>query len=114
MSVSYRDAEGFAARVNMACNYIANRRATSRAFDTCFEMGDGDTVAVAVYRRSRRNPKLRANLWRYLGRATVIPAAFAARRVPTRDLPKRAAAERARSAAAFARLLEEQARRNAA
>lgn len=111
---SYRDPEGFAARVNMACNYIANRREASRAFDTCFEMQDGDAVATAVYRRSRKNHKVRGNLWRYLARDSVVPTAFKHRRVPTKGLAALARQERAASAAAFARALEEQARRNAA
>lgn len=76
----------FQSRVNMAANYISNGRNISRAFDSCFEMGDGDAVAVALYRRSRSNPKLRANLWRYLSRNATIAAAFKYRRIQTRGL----------------------------
>ena len=81
------DPNAFAARVDLAASYIAAGRSTTRTFDTCFEMNDGDAVAVAVYRRARRNPKLRANLWRYLERSGVVAAAFANRRRPTRALP---------------------------
>lgn len=111
---TYRDPEGFAARVNLACKYIAERRTATRTFATCFEMSDGDAVAVAVYRRSRKSPKIRANIWRYLGRDTVIPTAYAHRHTPTQTLHLLARQQRAASDAAFTRALADQARRNAA
>lgn len=113
MTASYREREGFAARVSLACKYISERRTATRTFDTCFEMNDGDAVAVAVYRRSKTNPKIRANLWRYLCRHTAITTAFAHRRVATKNLPVIARQQRAASEAAFALALKEQARRNA-
>jgi hypothetical protein len=106
----------FASRVNLACSYISAGRRTSRTFDTCFEMNDGDAVAVAVYRRSRRNPKLRTNLYRYLDRATIVGAAWRNRRRPTRSLPAwagelRRAAEEAFAAAMAKRDAEQAAER---
>lgn len=83
--------ENFSARVNTACNYIANNRRESRTFDTCFEMYDGSAVALAVYRRSRKNPRIRRNIWKYLGRKSVLTTAFAERRRPTRDIARWAA-----------------------
>jgi hypothetical protein len=74
------DPEAFAERVNIAALVISTRGRTSRSFDTCFEMWDGDAVAVALYRRARKNPKLRFNLFEYVSRQTVVPKAFANRR----------------------------------
>lgn len=100
--MSVYDPEAFAERVNLAAAYISAGRNATRTFDTCFEMCDGDAVAVAVYRRARHNPKLMRNLWRYLGRASVVPLAFRERRRATRDLPAWAAKQRARKAAEYA------------
>lgn len=80
--------DAFAYRVNFAARVICSGARTTRSFDTCFEMADGDAVAVALYRRARTNPKLRANLYKYLSRTTLVPEAFAARRRDTRDLGK--------------------------
>lgn len=68
---------GFSRRVTAAAAYIGGGRRTSRAFDSCFEMHDGDAVAVALMRRAEARPgtKLAANLWRYLSRSTVEAAA---------------------------------------
>jgi hypothetical protein len=64
--------DNFAGRVKMAASYISQGRESTRAFDTCFEMWDGDAVAVALVRRSRKNPntKLAANIWKYIARDT--------------------------------------------
>jgi hypothetical protein len=102
----------FQSRVNMAANYISQGRTATRSFDNCFEMWDGDAVAVALYRRSRKNPKLRVNLWRYISRATTVSAAFKYRRIPTRglrDLSAKLIAEaKEKSAAMFERQRQEQ------
>lgn len=74
---------GFAYRVNLAAAVISRGGLATRSFDNCFEMWDGDAVAVAIYRRAQRNPKLRKHIWTYLGRGTVVTAAFAHRRIPT-------------------------------
>lgn len=56
----------FEGRVRYAADVIANGREARRAFDNCFENGDGDAVAAAIYRRSLQNPKIAANLKRYI------------------------------------------------
>ena len=53
-------------RINFVCSYISQGRQTTRTFDTCFEMGDGDAVYSGVMRRAEKNPKLAANVGRYL------------------------------------------------
>lgn len=93
--------EAFKARVDLACRYIAAGRPTTRTFDTCFEMYDGDAVAVAVYRRAQRNPNIKRNLWRYLGRSVCVPVAWRERRRPTRDLANWAAELRRQGKAEF-------------
>jgi len=71
----------FSWRVETAARFIASGRPTNRRFDGCFECFDGDAVATALYRRTRRRPdtKLARNLWRYLHRPTVIPIVWANR-----------------------------------
>lgn len=53
-------------RVEFACRVILAGRSTSRKFDTCFEMGDGNEVAAAIYRRALKNPTLMEALPRYI------------------------------------------------
>jgi hypothetical protein len=53
---SVYDPENYAGRVSLAAFYISQRRESSRAFDTCFEMYDGDAVAVALWRRAQAKP----------------------------------------------------------
>lgn len=80
------DADAFSTRVDFAAKRISEGGNHTRHFDTCFEMWDGDAVAVALYRRARRNPKLKRNLFKYLNRSSVIQAAWLHRRRKTRDL----------------------------
>ncbi len=89
--------ESFAARVNFAAKVIASGANTTRRFDTCFEMFDGDAVCVALYRRSLKNPKLAANLHRYISFEQWEIDKL--KDVKTRDLAKAARAERAEHAA---------------
>lgn len=56
----------FDGRVRYAAAVIANAREDRRAFDNCFENGDGKVVSAAIYRRSLRNPKIAENMKRYL------------------------------------------------
>lgn len=76
---SVYDKENFQGRVSLAALYISEGRETTRSFDTCFEMNDGNAVAVALLRRATANPdgKLALNLWRYLGREAVERTAHA-------------------------------------
>ena len=52
----------------LAALYVTQRREPTRSFDTCFEMDDGDAVAVALWRRAWRNPEstLARNLPAYI------------------------------------------------
>lgn len=86
MSSKTYEPDAYTYRVDFAAKRISEGGGTTRAFDTCFEMWDGDGVAVALYRRSRRNPKLKRNLFKYLNRSSVVQAAWRHRRRPTRDL----------------------------
>lgn len=54
------------ARVNTVCAYMLEDRRTDRNFDSCFEMYDGDIVAVAIYRRAQNNNVLQQRLYKYL------------------------------------------------
>ena len=70
---SVYDTENFQGRVSLAALYISEGRETTRSFDTCFEMWDGDAVAVALLRRAERNPHgtIGRNFDRYLSRESV-------------------------------------------
>lgn len=86
--MSVYDSEAFGERVRLAAAYITSRRPTTRAFDTCFEMYDGDAVGVALLRRAEADPTgpLAVNLWQYLGEKSVRAAAARLAHVPTAKL----------------------------
>ena len=92
----------FAAALPMPRRSSRAEAAHTRAFDNCFENDDGDEVAVAILRRSGRNPKLAANLTRYLDVALVKECDQQLALIPTRKLRIAAAATRARRTAAQA------------
>lgn len=71
--MSVYDSENFAGRVALAASYISAERDSNRTFDTCFEMDDGDAVALALYRRTLKRPDtaLARNIWKYLSRESV-------------------------------------------
>ena len=46
--------------------HIRSGRPTTRASDSCLEMGDGDEVLVILRQMAQRGPKLAANWSRYL------------------------------------------------
>jgi pyruvoyl-dependent arginine decarboxylase (PvlArgDC) len=92
---SLNDPNNFAGRVNYAAKIISAGKGTGRAFDNCFENCDGDVVAVALARRAENNPKLAANLYRFLSRDIVAGNIAEYADTPTRDLPRAAAACRA-------------------
>ncbi|PSH60886.1 hypothetical protein [Phyllobacterium sophorae] len=96
-----RDPDGFAARVNYAARIIAEGRKPQRAFDACFEQHDGDEVVTALVRRARRNPKLSANLYRYLNETSVQEAAERLQAVKSRQLARIARKKREAAQAAF-------------
>ncbi|CCV16365.1 hypothetical protein [Mesorhizobium sp. STM 4661] len=95
------DPENFRGRVNYAAQVIAYGRRPTRAFDNCFENYDGDEVATAILRRSRKNARLGSNLQRYLSLASIEAAAERLADVPTRKLPEVARETRARRKAEF-------------
>lgn len=101
------DPKNFRGRVNYAAKVIAYGHRPTRAFDNCFENYDGDKVATAVVRRSRKNARLAANLQRYLSLAT-INAAERLANIPTRKLPEIARQTRARRKAEFNAWLDQQ------
>jgi hypothetical protein len=105
--------DNFAGRVNYAATVISRKGGHTRHFDTCFEMDDTTEVAVAVYRRSLKNPKLAANIWSYIARETVMRDVEELKDIKTRDLPARAAQSRARAKAASEKILEEHRRKQA-
>ena len=48
--------DGFWDRVSFACAVVAHIARTTRQFDSCFEMHDGDAVAAAMVRRAKARP----------------------------------------------------------
>jgi len=102
------DPENFRGRVSYAAQVIAYGRSPTRSFDNCFENYDGDEVATAILRRSRKNARLAANLQRYLSLSSIKAAAEQLADVPTRKLPEVARRTRARRKAEFDAWLEQQ------
>lgn len=56
--MSVYDSERFHERVNYAARCLLAGSTSSRAFDTCFEMFDGDMVVTALVRRAEQQPHL--------------------------------------------------------
>lgn len=92
---SVYDTENFAGRVNYAATVMVRGGSSTRHFDTCFEMCDGDLVAVALYRRAENNPKLAAALPRYLSPNLRESTLAKYAHVPTRKLGDEARKARA-------------------
>jgi hypothetical protein len=106
--------DDFAYRVNFAASVISRGVSTTRNFDNCFENYDGDAVVVSLYRRSRRNPKLRSRIFKYLDRRGMVLAAFKHRRQSVRDITLWAAELRTSAKAAHAKWMAERDAENAA
>lgn len=87
--------ENFAGRVAYAAKVIAGAREPTRAFDNCFENHDGAEVAVMVYRRSLKNPRIARNIWRYLSQSHLMMSVEKLAHVATRDMAAQAARTRA-------------------
>ena len=72
--------ETLAYRINYAARVIREGRPTSRYFDGCFEMGDGDDVVKALIKKSEKNSTLKTNLPRYIAQSSIdaftAPAPF--------------------------------------
>lgn len=60
------DKDQIAYRVKFAVDVMRRGGSTTRTFDTCFEMGDGDEVAANIYARALKNPKLMEAFPKYL------------------------------------------------
>lgn len=102
------DPDNFRGRVKYAAEVIAYGRSPTRAFDNCFENYDGDEVATAILRRSKKNARLAANLQRYLSLASIEAAAERLADVPTRKLTEVARQTRARRQTEFDAWFEQQ------
>jgi len=89
--------DAFAARVAFAAAVIARGGETSRKFDTCFEMYDGDAVAAGLMRRAKANPEgnLARNLFRYIGEAGALEHYEQTKHLTARGLAEFAAKLRA-------------------
>lgn len=98
-------ADDFTARVNYAAKCITKMSIGGRAFFSCFEMSDGDAVVVALYRRSLKNPKLAANLWKALCQSSGERAVAEWAHVPARHLAYGARAAREGNGAEFLALM---------
>ena len=87
------DSGAFNERVNFAASYISARRPSTRRFDTCFEMHDGDVVVTALIRRAEARPlgKLAANLFDYISEDNARKTAARFESIPTKNLPNEAA-----------------------
>lgn len=99
MSVYREDA--FQERVNYAAQCFMRGTPSTRHFDTCFEMFDGDLVVTALVRRCEKNEKLKgaiARRWadRKFPQDWIDTAAKYAD-VPTRKLADKAAEVRAKA-----------------
>lgn len=84
----------FRRRVNRASSHISRGTPSTRAFDNCFEMHDGDYVVTALVRRSAANPTgpLARNLFTYIGEKRALEVARALQNIPTDQLPRHAEA----------------------
>ena len=108
--MSVYDPDNFRGRVALAASYISAGRRSTRTFDTCFEMQDGDAVAIALFRRVQRRPdsKLAKNIWQYLSHDTVSRAVAEHVTVPDRGLPALAKRMRDEANANFDKWVAEQ------
>lgn len=94
------DPNNFAGRVSVACDYIRAGRDPGQEFDACYQMGDGDAVAVAVWRWAEREPVIMARLQEYMGvgeKLAAVVARYAG--VPDGELWRAAKAMREKSGA---------------
>ena len=107
---SVYDSTNFKGRVNLAASYIAAGRSSTRSFDTCFEMNDGDMVVAALVRRAFADPagKLALNLFKILVEDKAKETAARLSHVATRDLPTVAADARREAKKQFDEWLAQQ------
>ncbi len=100
--------DAFHYRVEFAASVIARGGNTTRNFDTCFEMHDGDSVSAALVRRAKANPNssLAQNLFRYITKESAEAAYEATKHLTRAELVKHAADERERAEKAFSAFME--------
>lgn len=98
---SMNRADNFSGRVNYAASVISSGRPTTRSFDNCFENDDGSAVAVALWRRAQKNPRLAENMPRYLTTELVLRDVEELKDIPTNKLGEIAAEMRAKAKAKF-------------
>ena len=55
MATKIYDIYGFTARLQFLTRAINDGREPTRNFDTCMEMGDGDYIAAALYRKAQKS-----------------------------------------------------------
>jgi hypothetical protein len=91
-------ADAFEDRVNYAASCISKGMSSTRHFDTCFEMWDGDYVAAALVRRTLKNPntKLASRLFVVINREIAMKNYEDTKHLTRKQLREAAAAERAR------------------
>lgn len=105
---SVYESDNFAGRVNYAAAVISKQGKTTRHFDTCFEMYDGDVVACALWRRAEKNPKLAELLPRYISADLKAETMARYATIPTRDLGKEARKVREKADADFKIWMQQQ------
>jgi hypothetical protein len=65
--MSVYDQNAFHERVTHATRCIRSGNMDGRAFDTCFEMFDGDVVATALTRKAERDPEFKERITQLWG-----------------------------------------------
>lgn len=100
--------ENYKGRVDYACKVIALNGNKTRTFDSCFENHDGDEVAVAVLRRAEKNPKIQANVFKYLDEKYCTDIAEKLKDIPTKELAIHAQNSREKAKKDFKEFLEMQ------
>ncbi len=63
----------FASRVRLAIDLLLSDQTNQRAFDNCFEMGDGTAVVLAISREAQHNPLLASRIERFKSSEPDLP-----------------------------------------
>jgi hypothetical protein len=92
--VAVNNKDDFSERVNYATACISNGRIQTRRFFGAFEMNDADEICTAIYRRSLKNERLAAKIWKALDQKSVMDAVERLKDVPTRRLAEEARKQR--------------------
>lgn len=65
------DAKSAKERAQIAAAFIRRGGESTRAFDDCLEMGDGDEVVSILCQMAKRSPKLKENIRRYISASSL-------------------------------------------